>query len=186
MSVFNFKGYLAPPRQSLGGELIGFNKKTGQPVEAAAGVGKIVGFNRRTGAPVRAMAGPDGIGSYSDMSPDYYKTYQHDNWQHPGSSGWSSANMPGWGNNPNLQMFARRGVGALGAQDCHVQMPGGSGVVPCQPGMDLPECEGCFDEVVEEGFFSRHDIWPQVISATLIAVISGVVLVQLSKRGVET
>lgn len=89
MSVFNFKGYLAPPRQSLGGELIGFNAKTGQPVQAAAG----------------------GVGSYLDLSQDYYKTFQHENWQHPGSSGWSSANMPGWGNNPNLQMFPRRGVG---------------------------------------------------------------------------
>lgn len=57
------------------------------------------------------MASPDGLGSYLDLSTDYYQTYQHENWQHPGSDGWSGANVPGWGNNPNLQMFARRGVG---------------------------------------------------------------------------
>lgn len=90
MSVFNFPGYLAHSRKSLGGELIGFNKKTGRAVYAAAGV--------------------QGLGSYADLSTDFYKTFRPDNWQHAGSSGWSSANMPGWGNNPNLQMFARRGV----------------------------------------------------------------------------
>ncbi len=103
MSVFNFKGYLAPPRQSLGGELIGFNKRTGQPVQAAAGM--------------HGLGSPDGLGSYLDLSPDFYQTYQHENWQHPGSSGWSKANMPGWGNNPNLQMFDRRGMGGLYPHD---------------------------------------------------------------------
>lgn len=92
MSIFNFQGYLAHPRTSLGAELIGFNARTGQPVQAAAG----------------------GMGSYQDLSTDFYKTFQHDNWQHPGSTGWSSANVPGWGNNPNLQMFPRRAVGADG------------------------------------------------------------------------
>jgi len=70
---------------------------------------KLLGSDRRTGFPVQAAAGS--LGSYSDLSPDFYQTFRHDNWQHPGSSGWSSANMPGWGNNPNLQMFSRRAVG---------------------------------------------------------------------------
>lgn len=96
MSIYNFPGYLAPPRRGLGAELIGFNEKTGQFVQAAAGLG-----------------GPDGIGSYADLSTDFYKTFQHDNWQHPGSDGWMSAPVPGWGENPNLQMFPRVGVGAL-------------------------------------------------------------------------
>jgi hypothetical protein len=100
MSVFNFPGYLAYPRKSLGGELIGFNETTGQPLVAAAGMG--------------SLGNADGIGSYSDMSMDAYKTFQHENWQHPGSQGWSSANVPGWGNNPNLQMFPRRGADGLG------------------------------------------------------------------------
>ncbi len=114
MSIYDFQGYLAHPRPlpagagGLGAELIGFNARTGQPVQAAAGVGQ----NRCP----RAVSGPDGIGSYSDLSTDFYKTFQHDNWQHPGSEGWSSANMPGWGENPNLQMFARRGVGAEAAE----------------------------------------------------------------------
>lgn len=117
MSIYDFQGYLAHPRPlpagagGLGAELIGFNARTGRPVQAAAGL--------------RAVSGPDGIGalgalgslgSYSDLSTDFYKTFQHDNWQHPGSEGWSSANMPGWGENPNLQMFARRGVGAEAAE----------------------------------------------------------------------
>lgn len=89
MSIYNFRGYLAKP--GLGGELIGFNARTGQPVQAAAG----------------------SLGSYSDLSTDFYKTFQHENWQHPGSSGWSSANVPGWGNNPMLQMGPRRAVGEL-------------------------------------------------------------------------
>lgn len=99
MSVFNFPGYLARPRavSGLRGELIGFNARTGQPVQASAG-----------------LRGPDGLGSYSDLTPDFYQTFQHENWQHPGSEGWSTANVPGWGNNPNLQMFARRGVDGLG------------------------------------------------------------------------
>lgn len=91
MSVYNFTGYLAQPRQSLGAELIGFNARTGQPVQAAAG----------------------GVGSYLDLTPEFYQTFQHESWQHPGSSGWTKAPVPGWGNNPNLQMFARRGVGSV-------------------------------------------------------------------------
>lgn len=118
MSIYDFQGYLAHPRPlpagagGLGAELIGFNARTGRPVQAAAGL--------------RAVSGPDGIGalgalgslgSYSDLSPDFYKTFQHDNWQHPGSEGWSSANMPGWGENPNLQMFPRRAVHGPGYAD---------------------------------------------------------------------
>ena len=91
MSIYNFRGYLAKP--GLSGELIGFNAKTGQPLYAAAG-----------------------FGSYQDLSTDFYKTFQHENWQHPGSSEWSVANMPGWGNNPMLQMFPRRAVGETSAR----------------------------------------------------------------------
>jgi len=100
------------------GELIGFNETTGQPVYAAAGVGKLVGFNRRTGRPVRAAAGT--LGAYSELSPDFYKTFQPDNWQHAGSSGWTQAPVPGWGMNPNLQMFSRRGVNGLGVMPAYV------------------------------------------------------------------
>jgi len=101
MSIYNPPGYLAQPLKTLGSELIGFNRRTGQPVQAAAGLGMFPS----------AVGSPDGLGSYLDLTPDFYKTFQHDNWQHPGSSEWSSANVPGWGENPNLQMFARRGVG---------------------------------------------------------------------------
>lgn len=106
MSVFDFPGYLARPSGAAGlrGELIGFNARTGQPVQAAAGLM----------AHAAGLRGPDGLGSYSDITPDFYQTFQHENWQHPGSEGWSSANVPGWGNNPNLQMFARRGADGLG------------------------------------------------------------------------
>ena len=119
MSIFNPPGYLAHPRQSLGAELIGFNPKTGQPVQAAAGlgcgcsgVGSPDGLGSWAGWKGHVKGAPGrSVGSYLDLSTDYYKTFQHDNWQHPGSEGWSSANMPGWGNNPNLQMGPRRGVG---------------------------------------------------------------------------
>ena len=155
MSIYNFKGYLAPPRQSLSGELIGFNRRTGQPVQAmaggesvatpknvitmaciagaaayfltpsaskksrnalaVAGSAAVAGFITSKLSAAEAQSSVAGLGSYSDLSPDFYKTFQHDNWQHPGSSGWSTANVPGWGNNPNLQMFSRRGVGAVAA-----------------------------------------------------------------------
>lgn len=89
MSIYNFNGYLAQPSTSpLGAELVGFNPRTGQFVQAAAG-----------------------LGSYLDLTPEYYQTFQHESWQHPGGSGWTSANVPGWGENPNLQMFRYRGVG---------------------------------------------------------------------------
>lgn len=70
--------------------------------------GELIGFNRRTGMPVQAAAG---LGSYQELTPDFYQTYQHENWQHPGSDGWSTAPVPGWGENPNLQMFSRIAVG---------------------------------------------------------------------------
>ena len=87
----------------VGNILVGFNKKTGRPVKAAAGLGLFP----------TAVGSPDGLGSYLDLSTDFYKTFQHDNWQHPGSSEWSVANVPGWGENPNLQMFSRRGFGEV-------------------------------------------------------------------------
>ncbi len=75
-------------------------------------------------------------------------------------------------------MFARRGVDGT---DCQVQMPGGSGYVPCQPGMDLPECRGCFDPLKKQSFFTRHDIVPAVVSGVLIAVVTGFVTSKLSR-----
>lgn len=60
------------------------------------------------------LAQPRELGSYSELSTDFYKTFQPDNWQHNGSSEWSAANMPGWGNNPMLQMFPRVGTDGVG------------------------------------------------------------------------
>jgi len=73
---------------SLGAELIGFNARTGQPVQAAAG-----------------------LGSYSDLKPNFYQTYSPDSSQHAGSRGWSAAPVPGWGNNPLLAGPPRIAVG---------------------------------------------------------------------------
>jgi hypothetical protein len=87
---------------SLHGKLVGFNKLTGQFVYAAAGCGECA-----------SLSGPDGIGSYANLTPEFYRTFQPDSWQHAGSSGWTQANVPGWGENPNLQMFARRGTDGL-------------------------------------------------------------------------
>jgi hypothetical protein len=53
--------------------------------------------------------------SYTNLTPEFYKTYQHESWQHPGSSEWSAANMPGWGNNPLLQGPPRVAMDGLGA-----------------------------------------------------------------------
>lgn len=75
---------------------------------------------------------------------------------------------------------------ALGCPPCNVNF-GSGGCVPCEEGYEsVPECQGCFDAPSTESFFSRHEIWPQVISATMIAVVSGFVMVQLNKRGLET
>jgi len=69
---------------------------------------ELIGFNRRTGQPVQAAAGA--IGSYAELNPEFYKTFRPDSWQHAGSSGWQGANVPGWGMNPMLQMGPRRAV----------------------------------------------------------------------------
>lgn len=49
----------------------------------------------------------------------------------------------------------------------------------------MPECQGCFDEVAPENFFARHDIWPAVISGVIIAVVTGITVNTLAKRGVD-
>lgn len=160
MSIYNFPGYLAQSRKSLGGELIGFNKKTGRPVFAAAGVGVT------SRCPPKGVSGPDGIGSYSDLSTDFYQTYQHENWQHPGSEGWSSANVPGWGNNPMLQMFPRlavNGLGAVAMDQTEVAAP------PAPP---------------KESWFQKHAIWPAVVSGVIIAVVTGVTITALNRKGI--
>ena len=158
--------------------------------------GELIGFNAKTGKPVYAAAG---VGSYDMLKTDFYKTYQHENWQHPGSTGWSAAPVPGWGNNPKLQMAARRAMGAyttgtkfgprywtnpaLGCPECHISNPGG-GCTPCPEGTDLPECQGCFDAAVEEGFLSRHK--DEIMLAGITAIVSGLALYYAQKVGVPS
>lgn len=186
MSIYDFSGYLAQPRMSLGGELIGFNKKTGRPVFAAAGVGRWAAPGRVVSAPrrtLRGLSGPDGIGSYSDLSTDFYQTYQHENWQHPGSEGWSSANMPGWGENPMLQMFPRLAVHGLGVTVAAAQRERAPTTTATQAAEatappSLPAAPP------EESWFQKHGIWPAVVSGVLIAVVTGVTISALNKRGV--
>jgi hypothetical protein len=49
----------------------------------------------------------------------------------------------------------------------------------------VAECQGCFDEEVREGFFSRNDIWPAVVSGVIIAVATGITINALNKRGIQ-
>lgn len=79
---------------SLGSEIIGFDSRTGQAVQAAAG-----------------------MGSYAELNRDFYQTYSPHNWQHPGSKGWSAAPVPGWGNNPLMAGPPRIAVGQEGKED---------------------------------------------------------------------
>ncbi len=74
---------------------------------------------------------------------------------------------------------------ALGCPDCHINF-GSGGCVPCEPGYTMEECQGCFDAPEKESFFARHEIGPQIISAILIAVATGVTMHQLHKRGLKT
>lgn len=75
---------------------------------------------------------------------------------------------------------------ALGCPPCHVNF-GGGGCVPCEPGHEsVSECAGCFDEVAKENFFSKHDIWPAVVSGVIIAVATGITVNMLNKRGIKT
>ena len=52
--------------------------------------------------------------SYVNIEPGYYQMLQPDSVYHPGGSGWSTAPVPGWGENPNLVGPPRLAVGALG------------------------------------------------------------------------
>jgi hypothetical protein len=74
---------------------------------------------------------------------------------------------------------------SLGCPPCHVNF-GGGGCTPCEESqVELKECQGCFDEPVEEGFFKRNDIWPAVISGVIIAVATGITIKFLSKSGID-
>ena len=52
--------------------------------------------------------------SYVNIEPGYYQMLQPSSVYHPGGSGWSTAPVPGWGENPNLVGPPRLAVGALG------------------------------------------------------------------------
>lgn len=52
--------------------------------------------------------------SYVNIEPGYYQMLQPNSVYHPGGSGWSTAPVPGWGENPNLVGPPRLAVGALG------------------------------------------------------------------------
>lgn len=136
---------------------------------------ELIGFNARTGRPVQAAAGS--LGSYADLSTDFYKTFQPDNWQHAGSQGWSSAPVPGWGNNPNLQMFARRAMDGLGCPPCNIA--GASGCVPCEPGQNIPECQGCFEK---QGYFQKHNIGPAVVTGVITAIAIGLTMQFMNRK----
>ena len=52
--------------------------------------------------------------SYADIPEDVYRVYQPDTPWHPGAPGWSTAPIPGWGQNPNLLDTHRKAIQGLG------------------------------------------------------------------------
>jgi hypothetical protein len=52
--------------------------------------------------------------SYVNTSPGYYQMLQPNSVWHPGGPGWSTAPVPGWGENPNLVGPPRLAVSGLG------------------------------------------------------------------------
>ncbi len=57
--------------------------------------------------------------SYVNIEPGYYQMLQPDSVYHPGGPGWSTAPVPGWGENPNLvgpPLLAVNGLG--GCSSC--------------------------------------------------------------------
>lgn len=71
--------------------------------------------------------------SYVALKPSYYQMLQPESPWHPGAPGWSTAPVPGWGQNPALVGPRRLGVEGLGADtlDCTTdrQIAGGAGFV---------------------------------------------------------
>lgn len=56
--------------------------------------------------------------SYVNIEPGYYQMLQPDSVYHPGGSGWSTAPVPGWGENPNLVGPPLLAVNGLGCTSC--------------------------------------------------------------------
>lgn len=52
--------------------------------------------------------------SYAQIKEDVYRVYQPDTPWHPGAPGWTSAPIPGWGQNPNLLDTYKKAVQGLG------------------------------------------------------------------------
>lgn len=65
--------------------------------------------------------------SYVALKPSYYQMLNPESAWHPGAPGWSTAPVPGWGENPALVGPARLGVEGLGeALDCTVDRKRGA------------------------------------------------------------
>lgn len=72
--------------------------------------------------------------SYVALNPSYYQMLNPEGPWHAGAPGWSTAPVPGWGQNPALVGPKRLGVEGLGAEaimDCvrDRQVAGGAGLV---------------------------------------------------------
>lgn len=59
--------------------------------------------------------------------------------------------------------------------------------MPCESGQEsVSECQGCFDAAVEENFFSKHGIWPAVVTGVIVAIATGITVHRLNKSGIKT
>lgn len=56
--------------------------------------------------------------SYVALKPSYYQMLNPESAWHPGAPGWSTAPVPGWGQNPALVGPARLAVEGIGAEGC--------------------------------------------------------------------
>lgn len=54
--------------------------------------------------------------SYANVPPSYYQVFEPNAPWHAGSPGWSTAWVPGWGNNPNRAGPPRLGVQGTGQE----------------------------------------------------------------------
>lgn len=81
--------------------------------------------------------------SYAEIGPDVYRVYQPDSPWHPGAEGWYSANVPGWGQNPNLldrRRYAIQGLGCGGSCGCGGGCKGvGATIESAEPESDAPK-----------------------------------------------
>lgn len=90
-----------------------------------------------------------------------------------------SGELIGFNARTGMPVQAAAGVGC---PPCSINF-GGSGCTPCEETQaSLPECQGCF---TSKGFFSKHDIWPAVVSGVIIAIATGVTLTVLKKQGLK-